>query len=100
MVASQGRDVNSLRSYKLSYVNSVDLLSPLSHQDTVFVNRLDELEGLLVKSIKFADQTDKKTNSLTSKLTAKHTDGVDDDEDSQSSLNEGTILDFLRGAQK
>jgi len=66
MAASQGRDVNLLRSYKLSYVNSVDLLLSSSHQDTAAANRLDKLEGLLAKSIKFADQTNKKINSLTS----------------------------------
>ena len=85
--------------YKLSYVNSVDLLPPSSHQDVASINCLDKLEGLLVKSIKFANQTNKKINSLTSQLNTENVDGGDDDKDSQSSLNECNILDFLRGAQ-
>ena len=55
MAASQDRDVNFLRANKFSYVNSVDLLPPSSYHDSVATNRLDKLEGLLVKSIKFAD---------------------------------------------
>ena len=49
MAASQGRDVNSLRAYKLSYVNSVDLLPPSSRHDSVAANGLDKLEGMLAK---------------------------------------------------
>ena len=98
MAASQGRNVNSLRACKFSYGNSVNLLPPSSRHDSAAVNRLDKLEGLLVKAIKFADRMNKKINYLTSQLAAENDDG-DDDEDSQSSLNEGTTVDFLRGAQ-
>ena len=83
MAASQDHGVNSLRSYKLIYVNSVDLLPPSSHQDSAAVNYLDKLEGLLAKSIKFTGQTNKKINSLTSQLAAENVDdGNCDDEDS------------------
>ena len=40
MGTSQGRDVGSLQSYKLSYVKSVNLLPPSSHQNTAFINCL------------------------------------------------------------
>ena len=97
MAANQGRNVNSLQACKLSYVNSVDLLPPSSHHDSVAANRLDKLEGMLVKSIKFANRTYKKLNSLTSQYAEN--DDNDDDEDSQSSLNDRTIMDFLKGSQ-
>ena len=100
MAASQGRNVNSLSAHKLSYVNSVDFLPPSSPHDSVTTNRLDKLKGLLVQFIKFANQTNKKLNSLTSKFAGnKEDDDDDNDEDSRSSLNDRTIQDFLRGAQ-
>ena len=99
IAASQSRDVNSLRSYKLSYVNSVDLLPPSSPLDSVATNRLDKLEGMLVNTLKFADQTNRRINSLTSKFAVNKEDD-DDDEDSQSSLNEDAIWDFLRDTLK
>ena len=97
--ASQDRDMNSLQAYKLSYVNSVDLLPPSSHLDSSAVNRLDKLKGMLAQSIKFVNWTNKKINSLTSQLATENGDDSDNDEGSLSSLNEGTIIDFLRGAQ-
>ena len=102
MTASQGCEVSSLRAYKLSYVNSVDLLLPSSHSGSAAVNCLYKLEGVLAKLIKFADQTNKKINSLISQLAAENGDDGDDgdnDKNSQSSLNENTIMDFLRSAQ-
>ena len=45
--------MNSLRSYKISYINSVDLnpnsLVPI---DSVAINRLDKLEGVMVDVVK------------------------------------------------
>ena len=82
--------------------------------DSVAANRLDKVEGLLVKAfklagqgllvkaIKFASQTNKSLSSLASKLAVNEEeadDDDDDDEDSQSSLNDHTIQDFLRVAQ-
>ena len=63
--------------------------------------RLDKLEGPLVKSIKFADWTNKRLNSLTSGFSGNEEEDDDDDndKDSQSYLNNRTIQDFFRVAQ-
>ena len=96
IVTSQRCDINSIRSYKLSYVNSVDLLpQPSPPLDSAAENRLDKLEGMLVSTLKAVGQTNKRINSLTSRE-----EDDDDDEDSQSSLNENYIWDFLKGALK
>ena len=55
MTASQGSNKNTLQVYKLSYVNFINLLQPSFHHDSIAANRLDNLKGLLVKSIQFAD---------------------------------------------
>ena len=45
IATSQRRDINSIRSYKISYVNSLDLLSPSSPSiDSTANDRLDTLE--------------------------------------------------------
>ena len=95
MTASQGRDVNSLRVYKLSYINSVYLLPPSSHHNSIAANRLDKMKGVLANQSSLPiGRINKKLNSLTSQYAEN-----DDDEDSQSSLNDCTIMDFLKGAQ-
>ena len=77
---------------------SVNWLPPSSPLDSVAPNCLDKLEGLLVKSIKFDDPTNKGLNSLTSKFSINEEEDDDDnDEDSQKSLNDRTIWDFPRG---
>ena len=88
MGASQGRDVNSLQSHKLSCVDSVNLVPTSSYQNTAPVNCLEKLEILLVISIKYASWVNKKVNSLTSQLNSEFVDdgdndNDDDDEDSQ-----------------
>jgi len=96
IATSQRRDINSIWSFKLSYVNSVDFLPPSSPPlDSAAENRLDKLEGMLVSTLNAVGQTNRMINSLTSKE-----EDVDDDEDSQSSLNENCTWDFLKGTLK
>ena len=94
IAASQGCNVNFLQSYKLSYVNSVDLNPPsLVSLDSVAANRLDKMEGLLVKVVK-------NINYLTLKLARNDEDDDDDqDDNSQSSFKRINMRDFLKDAQ-
>lgn len=62
MAASQGCNRNLLRVYNLSYVTSVYQLQLSSNHDLAAINLLDKLEGLLAKSVKFANRTDNKVN--------------------------------------
>ena len=95
IAASQGRDVNSLRTYKLSYVNSVGLNPPSSVPlDLVAANRLDKMEGLMVNVVKCL-------HSLTHRPPRNDEDENNDhDDDSQLSLNRLQIQDFFQGAQR
>ena len=95
IAASQGRDVNSLRSYKLSYVNSVDLNPPSPGSlDSVAANRLDKMEGVMVNVVKCLH--------FLGARSAKKDDDEDTDHDDNSllSLNRTNLLDFLKGAQR
>ena len=97
IATSQRRDINSIRSYNISYVNSVDLLPPSSLSiNSVANDRLDTLERVLVNTIRVTTLTNSKINSLT------FTDDADDDSDdeSHSSLSRRHIQDFLKGALK
>ena len=94
IATSQRRDINSIRSYRISYVNSVDLLPPSSSSiDSAANDRIDTLERVLVSTLKAVGYKGR-INSLNS------TNDDDDDKDSQSSLNENYIRDFLKGALK
>ena len=93
IAASQGRDVNSLCSYKLIYVNSIDLNPPSSVPlDSAAADHLDKMEGLMVNVVKCL-------NSLTAKPTRNNDDNDDQDDNSQSSLNQTNMLNFFKGAQ-
>ena len=94
ITASQGRDVNFLRSYKLSYVNWINLNPPsLVLLDSVAANWLDKMEGLTVNVVKCL-------HSLTPRPARNDEDEDNDHEDdSQSSLNWLHIQDFT-GAHK
>ena len=87
IAASQSRNVNSFWICKLSYVNSVNLHpSFLVSLDSVAANRLDKVEGFLVKAVK-------RLHSLTLEFVINEEDDDDDDnddndDDSQSSLND------------
>ena len=97
IATSQRRDINSIQSYKMFYVNSVDLLPPSSPSiDSAVNDCLDTLERVLVNTIRATTLTNSKINSLTS------TDDADDDSDdeSHSSLSRRHIQDFLKGALK
>ena len=87
--------MNSLRSYKISYINSVDLnpnsLVPI---DSVAINRLDKLEGVMVDVVKCLHFLG--TRPARNDEDEDH----DHDDDSLSSLNRTNLLDFLKGAQR
>ena len=95
IATSQRRDINSIRSHTISYVNSVDLL-PASSIDTATNDKIDRLERALVSTLKAISQTNRKVNSMQ----IEGADDDDDDEQSQSSLNSSNISDFLKGALK
>ena len=85
IAVSQGCDLNFLRAYKLSYVKSVNLHPSSSPLDSVAANRLNKLEGMLVKSIKSADQTNRRLNSLTSKFAVNKEEEENDDDNDEDS---------------
>ena len=96
IATSQRCDINSIRSYKISYVNSVDLNPPSSALglDSVATNQLDKMEGVMVSVVKCL-------HSLETGSARKHDDEDNDhDDDSLSSLNQTNMLDFLKGALK
>ena len=96
LATSQRRDINSIRSYKISYVNSVDLNPPSSAPglDSVATNRLDKMEGAMVSMVKCL-------HSLGVRSAWKYDDEDDDhDDDSLLSLNQHNMLDFLKAALK
>ena len=71
--------MNSLQSYKLKYVNSIDLNQPSSVPlDSVAANRLDEMEGLTVHVVKCL-------HPLTPRPTRNDKD-EDNDHDDESTL--------------
>ena len=93
IAASQGRDVNSLRSYKLSYINSINLNPPLSIPlDLVAANCPDKMEGVMVDVVKCL-------HSLGARPARKDEDKDNDHADnSLLSLNQTNLFDFLKGA--
>ena len=63
----QRRDINSIRCYKISYVDSVDLLPPsTSSIDSAANDRLDTLERMLVSTLKAVGQQNGRINALNS----------------------------------
>ena len=93
IATSQRCDINSIQSYTISYVNSVDLL-PASSIDIAANDKIDRLERALVSTLKAISQTNRKVNSM------QIEDADDDDEQSQSSMNSNNISDFLQGVLK
>ena len=96
IATSQRHDINPIQSYKISYVNSVDLNPPSSAPalDSVATNRQDQMEGVMVSVVKCL-------HSLGTRFAWKHDDEDNDyDEESLSSLNQTNMLDFLKGALK
>ena len=64
IATSQRCDINSIRSYKISYVNSVDLLPPSSSSiDSAANDRLDTLERVLVNTIRATRLTNSEISS-------------------------------------
>ena len=99
IATSQRCDINFIQSYKISYVNSVDLLPPSSPSlDPAANDRLDTLERMLVNIIRATRLTNSKINSLNP--TDDDDDDDDSDKESQSSLNRRHIQDFLKGTLK
>jgi len=97
IATSQRRDINSIRSYKISYVNSVDLLpTSVPSIDPAANDHIDTLERALVSTLKAVGQQNRRINSLHSTVD----DDDDDDEQSRSSLNSRNIQNFLKGALK
>ena len=96
LATTQNRDINSIRAYKLSYVNSMDLIPPSpSPVDDPDVNtRMDKMDVMMMDMIKCIHSI------------ARHSprnnedDGGDYDDDSQSSLNKKNLSDFYQGAHK
>ena len=96
LATTQNRDINSIRAYKISYVNPMDLNppSPAPVVDSVVTNRLEKMEFTMVNIVKCI-------HSLGKHAAWKHDHEDDDhDNDSQLSLNQSNMLDFYRGAQK
>ena len=87
--------MNSLQSYKLSYVNSVVLNPPsLVPLDSVAANCLNKMEGVMVDVVMCL-------HSLGARSARKDEDEDNDHvDDSLSYLNQTNVLDFLKGAQR
>ena len=95
IATNQRRDINSIRSYKISYVNSVDLLPASAPSiDPSVIDKIDRLEQAVIHTLKAMNKQSRRINSIQS------AEDNDDDDDSQSSLNSNNLSDFLKGAQK
>jgi hypothetical protein len=101
MGTNQNRDVNSLRALTIGYVNSVVLLPPsqLPAPSDASSSRMDKLERTMRLSMEATHQANKKVNSLQAKLAGTASDDHDDDDESQSSLTQDKLANFLMGAQ-
>ena len=96
IATTQNRDINSIRAYKISHVNSLDLNppSPAPGMDSVATNQLKKMDAKMDTMVKCI-------NFLGRHAARKHGDEDDDhDDDSQSSLNHNNMWDFIKGAEK
>ena len=94
LATTQNRDINSIRAYKLSYVNSMDLIPPsLSPVNDPSINdRMDKMDVMMMDMIKCIHSIGRHSKQN------DEDDGGGYDDDSQSSLKKKNLLDFRKGA--
>ena len=96
VATTQNRDINTIRAYKMSYVNSIDLNppSPAPGVDSVAINRLEKMDSRMSDMMRCI-------HSLGLHVSQRDKDeDADHDDDSQSSLNHSNMMDFYKGAGK
>ena len=96
LATTQNRDINSIRGYKISYVNSMDLIppSPSPANDPGINDRMDKMDVMMMDMIKCIHSIGRHSNRN------NEDDSGDHDDDSQSSLNKKNMSDFYQGAHK
>ena len=94
LAATQTRDINTIRAYKISYVNSMDSNPPSPVPNSGLTNRMDKMDVMMVSMIKCIHSLGKHSDRTADD------DDDDHDEDSQSSLNRKNMSDIYRGAHK
>ena len=64
LATTQNCDINSIRAYKLSYVNSMDLIppSPSPANDSGLANRMDKMDVMMVDMIKCIHSLGRRSN--------------------------------------
>ena len=94
LATTQNCDINSIRAYKISYVNSMDLNPPSPVHDSGLTNRIDKMDLKLTNLIQCIHSLGKHSDRN------NEDDSGDHDDDSQSSLNRKNMSDFYQGAHK
>ena len=96
LATTQNRDINSIRAYKLSYVNSMDLIPPFPSpaNDPGLTNQMGKMDVMMEEMIKCIHSIGRHSNRN------NDNDSGDHDDDSQSSLDKKHMSDFYQGAHK
>ena len=94
LATTQNRDINSIRAYKLSYMNSMDLNPPSPVNDSSLANQMDKMDVMMTNLIQCVYSIGRHSNRN------NEDDSGDHDDDSQSSLNKKNMSDFYQGAHK